>query len=329
MARQLLITLPLVILLTHLGAQNTRGQFYCMSNGEIVNSEGQTTCPNLIISHLSTRYTSKKIGSNISPVRGQQMISFCDLVHNPDLYNQRVVRTEATMVIGYEQSYLYDLACNSRATWSWVESDYPYGSSSEAQKLLDNLLNQKEAQGAGRAKVTIVGRFDASPGKRYGHLDQFRSQFTIMRVERVEPVVTALPWPWEVEEVAPLSKAAQAVKNLNNDFLLYYAGARIPRLELDLFDSDLADDFIFTGTTGEVKNKPQFIELIKPLHFVGNIINDNLQAQVFGDTAVVTGRIMKAKDNVIVEQFRYTSRYVKRKGRWQVLALKVTSHLGD
>jgi hypothetical protein len=295
-----------------------------MPSGEVVNSEQQTTFPTINTMHLNTSYISKKPDANIYPMRDRHIISFCDLARKPDLYNQRVVRTEATMIVGYEQSYLYDLACNSEDTWAWAESDQSYESSPETQKLLERFLNQKDEQSTRRAKVTIVGRFEASPGKRYGHLDQFRSQFIIMRVERVEQIVTNVPWIWEVKEDAPLSKAEQAVKNLNNDFMLYYAGARIPRLDLDLLDNDIADDFTFTDLTGEVKSKSQFIELIKPLHFQGNIINNNLKVQVSGDAAVVTGRVMKAKDNVIAGQFRYTNRYVKRNGRWQILALKVT-----
>lgn len=324
MIRQFLLTLPLVISLVSSNAQGTPSQFHYVTGGEAISGEAQAKSPAPVGTNFSMDRVLKKTGVNNDRRQERDAISFCDLVRQPNLYNQRVVRTEAIMIVGYEQSYLYDPACNSADTWSWAERGETYKSIPETEALLDSLLNQEDGQGARRARVTIVGRLDASPGKRYGHLDQFRSQFLITHIERVEQLAGNVPWPWDIKEDAPLSKAEQAVKNLNDDFILYYAGARIPRIDLDLINDDLAADFTFTAPTGEVKNKSQFIESNKSLYFAGQIINNNQKVQVSGDTAVATGHVMKTGDAGITEQFRYTSRYVKLKGRWQVLALKVT-----
>lgn len=322
---QPLLTLVLSVSLIPLTAQSICGRSNYFANGEVVINNEQTTLSNHVNMPLDASHVSRKSGPQTTRRRDQLAIGFCKLVRNPGLYNQRLIRTEATMIVGYEQSYLYDPACNSADTWSWAEHDRSYESNPETQAFLDSLLDNKVGVGAGRAKVTVVGRFEASLGKRYGHLDQFRSQFVIMRVERAEEVRTNVAWPWEDKEDAPLSKAEQAVRNLNNAFMLYYAGARISRIDLDSLDDDLADDFTFTDARGDVKSRSQFIELSKTLHFAGRIINKNSKVQIFGDRAVATGRVVKSEGKVIAEQFSYTSRYVKRKGRWEVLALKVTS----
>jgi ketosteroid isomerase-like protein len=54
---------------------------------------------------------------------------------------------------------------------------------------------------------------------------------------------------------------------------------------------------------------------------------DEIKVHAYGDTAVVTGRsTATGKDNgkEFAGQFRYTRVYVKRQGRWQIVATQAT-----
>jgi ketosteroid isomerase-like protein len=90
------------------------------------------------------------------------------------------------------------------------------------------------------------------------------------------------------------------------------------------YDRILADDYIWTDYDGIVWTKAQDLEDLRS----GQVVNtsyfeDDWQVRVYGDAAVVTGRTTvketwKGKDTS--GQYRYTDTWVKRGGRWQLLA---------
>ncbi len=90
----------------------------------------------------------------------------------------------------------------------------------------------------------------------------------------------------------------------------------------------VADDYVFTTQDAVVRNKAQMVSAYDS----GNIKYesakfDDMKVHPYGDTAVVTGlSTVKAQDNGkdISGQTRYTRVYVKRQGRWQLVATQAT-----
>jgi YesN/AraC family two-component response regulator len=88
-----------------------------------------------------------------------------------------------------------------------------------------------------------------------------------------------------------------------------------------------ADDFVCTNAFREIKSKAQAIESIQSEVTIEHFIAFDVQGNVFGDTAVATGRaIVKGqyKGEDISGLYRYTNTYAQRQGRWQAIASHVT-----
>ena len=89
-------------------------------------------------------------------------------------------------------------------------------------------------------------------------------------------------------------------------------------------DRIFADEFIYTSTTGELINKGQQLEAIKS----GDLKieygkSDEVRVRVYGNTAVMTGRFIAKgayKGKVFEAPERYTTVWVKRQRRWQLVA---------
>jgi uncharacterized protein (TIGR02246 family) len=92
----------------------------------------------------------------------------------------------------------------------------------------------------------------------------------------------------------------------------------------------VADDFTITFPNGSIQTKPMILASLKqsrsspPLKFY----TEDVQARVYGDTVILIGRVVtewQQNGQTMKEENRYTDTYVKRKGRWQVVA----SHLSN
>ena len=125
------------------------------------------------------------------------------------------------------------------------------------------------------------------------------------------------------------SKAAQNIK----------VEQEIKKLELEWFDSyvrgdraafDLivADDVVMTYANGKVGNKSEAIAEIKaPADASYSLTSDDVQVRVYGDTAIVTGRVTEKgtfNGRSLNSQSRYTDVWVRRNGRWQVVSAQST-----
>jgi len=90
------------------------------------------------------------------------------------------------------------------------------------------------------------------------------------------------------------------------------------------YDQILADDYIWTDYDGIVWTKAQDLETLKSGEAVTtSYVVDDWQLRVCEDAAVITGRTTiketwKGKDTS--GQYRFTDTWVKRAGRWQLLA---------
>ncbi len=98
-------------------------------------------------------------------------------------------------------------------------------------------------------------------------------------------------------------------------------------------DLIVADDFSITFPNGTMQTKAQVLASLKPAAggpaTSSKFYTESVQARVYGDTVILTGRVvsewMRDGKSVGKEQSRYTDTYVKRNGRWQVVA----SHLSN
>jgi FKBP-type peptidyl-prolyl cis-trans isomerase/uncharacterized protein YdeI (BOF family) len=103
----------------------------------------------------------------------------------------------------------------------------------------------------------------------------------------------------------------EAFKNRDNDTLI-----RI-----------LDDRFIFTDEDGRVFNKTEYIDAVVRHIKVESYTMDDMTVRVFGDTGVVAGHwigklTIDGKD--ASENVRYTDTFVRRLGRWRVVASQDT-----
>lgn len=104
----------------------------------------------------------------------------------------------------------------------------------------------------------------------------------------------------------------------------------IVKADLDFFDRVFADDFTHTNHMGTFRTKAQWLAN----HKLGekspytSFNTEDLAIRVYGDTAVVTGRSLpkgtNSKGEAITGQFRFLRVWVKRQGRWQVVAFEGT-----
>ena len=150
----------------------------------------------------ATGEAQRKRKPQVKPVSKTPTVAFCELIRHPERYDKRLVRTEAISAIGVESAVLYDPQCSTEGTRTWVTYDDGWEKADKKlQKAYLDLLydenNGRIPRGhSGRAKVVLVGRFEASNKNGYGHLNQYRFQFSMMGIEKVERVPEDVPyWP--------------------------------------------------------------------------------------------------------------------------------------
>lgn len=114
----------------------------------------------------------------------------------------------------------------------------------------------------------------------------------------------------------------QALKLLETQWMEAFKNRNGPTL-----GQILADDFIFTDDEGQVHVKTAYIKAATELIEVESYTVDDLATRTAGTTGVVTGSwtgkvTIGGKD--ASGEFRFTDTFVKRLGRWQVLASQNT-----
>ena len=106
-------------------------------------------------------------------------------------------------------------------------------------------------------------------------------------------------------------------------------GDAVTRHDADFLDRLEADDYTYTGPDGGVSHKADDIDAAKAgIVRIESFSHRDMKVQVYGETAVVTGAtILKgtAGDMDLSGRFRWTDVFVKRDGRWQVVASQATS----
>ncbi|MGI8787901.1 MAG: nuclear transport factor 2 family protein [Pyrinomonadaceae bacterium] len=98
------------------------------------------------------------------------------------------------------------------------------------------------------------------------------------------------------------------------------------RRDKAFFELTEADEFIFTDSGGGITMKAEDVaSLDKPVGEFKLIsyVADDMKVLDYGKTAVVTGRAtttLKSKDREVINKNRFTDVFVKRNGRWQIVA---------
>ena len=124
------------------------------------------------------------------------------------------------------------------------------------------------------------------------------------------------------EKFAEESKQTQELKRLEDEWLNAYL-----RDDKATFDRIVADDFTGTDESAVMRNKAQEKELLQappPGGIKVSLNNEDVRVRMYGETAVVTGRIVQKTERAGQESFgfqsRFTDTFVRRQGRWQVVA---------
>jgi uncharacterized protein (TIGR02246 family) len=143
-------------------------------------------------------------------------------------------------------------------------------------------------------------------------------------------LVAALPFSVaqsKDSQIPQADKAEQEVRKLERAWLDAYE-----QHDTKAMNAIVADDFTITFPNGSMQTKAQIIESIKaprnPASPALKFYTEEVQARVYGDTVILIGRVVTeyVRDGkTMKEENRYTDTYVKRGGRWQVVA----SHLSN
>ena len=120
-------------------------------------------------------------------------------------------------------------------------------------------------------------------------------------------------------------KAERELLKLQREWLDAYQkhdAAALERIE--------ADDFTLTEADGQVTTKPEDVASIrnaKPPQPDDSFDVEDVKVRLYGDTAILMGRVIlkyRNKGQMVVERYRYTDTYLKRRGRWRVVASQLT-----
>jgi uncharacterized protein (TIGR02246 family) len=130
-------------------------------------------------------------------------------------------------------------------------------------------------------------------------------------------------WPGQ----QPLTKAEEEVRKLERQWLDAYE-----QNDAEAMDRIVADDFAITFPNGAIQTKPQVMSMIKAPRRAGQprmkFYTEEVRSRSYGDTVILMGRVVTEYDRdgkTVKDQSRYTDTYVRRNGRWQVVA----SHLSN
>lgn len=122
------------------------------------------------------------------------------------------------------------------------------------------------------------------------------------------------------------SKAGQEVRKLERAWLDAYE-----QNDSKAMNEIVADDFVITFPDGSRETKPQILESLKKPRNPSDSLKfytENVQSRVYGETVILMGRVITEymRDGKPAKEVSsYTDTYVRRKGRWQVVA----SHLSN
>ena len=111
------------------------------------------------------------------------VIAYCDLVRDPARYEKRIIRVRGTFSVGMESSALEDPLCRSENAWTWVVSE-PYSNFGDA-------LSAANIRRGDSAQAVFLGKFSGPNDEGFGHLNGYRYQLSVMKVEEMKSLSNA------------------------------------------------------------------------------------------------------------------------------------------
>ena len=123
---------------------------------------------------------------------------------------------------------------------------------------------------------------------------------------------------------AARSTAENDVKKVEKDLFDAYSTGDVSKAKLLL-----AEDYIGTYLYGTVQNKKEAIEeLQKAGHLAAaeqtTFSTEDVRVRMYGTAAVLTGRVLATSGGAPGRSSRFTEVFVKRIGRWQIVAFEET-----
>lgn len=99
--------------------------------------------------------------------------------------------------------------------------------------------------------------------------------------------------------------------------------------DMQTLDQLLADDFIITSGNGALRDKKGELADLKLADGLSWVFvkTDDLRVRVYGQAAVVTGRVrwrVRNRDREVDDERCFTSVFVKQKGQWRIVAQQMT-----
>jgi hypothetical protein len=146
---------------------------------------------------LATGSTTR---SQTAPTSSRATINFCRLTETPRQFHNHIIRVKAILVMNHTprvdggDPFLYDVACAENNPYVVVQFSPNFKWNAGYTKLL-RTQKHPDKFGNTRAVVTLVGQFQSSGQREYGHLDWADSQFVIYRIETVARVARRTIWP--------------------------------------------------------------------------------------------------------------------------------------
>ena len=126
-----------------------------------------------------------------------------------------------------------------------------------------------------------------------------------------------VPGQTKTEGPTQKSNVEQELKRLENEWLNSYL-----RGDKQTFDRIVADDFTRTDESGKLATKAEERGLVQapPASVKASLTNEDMKVRVYGNAAIVTGRIVSKVEPNISFQSRFTDTFIQRGGLWQVVA---------
>ena len=136
-------------------------------------------------------------------------------------------------------------------------------------------------------------------------------------------IIITLVASFAIAAQAPvLTLAEQEVRKLERAWLDAYE-----KKDVAAMSAIVADDFTITFPDGSLQTKKQIVDSLKqPGGAAMGFYTEDVRSRVYGDTVILIGLVVsewKQNDQPMTDRSRYTDTYVKRNGKWQVVA----SHL--
>ena len=135
-------------------------------------------------------------------------------------------------------------------------------------------------------------------------------------------LLTTAAYTASAQKTTTPKEAEQDVRRLERSWLDAYE-----KRDAAAMSAIVADDFTITFPDGSIQTKQQVVDSIKqPGGPAMKFRTENVQSRVYGDTVILIGLVVsewKQGDQLMSDRSRYTDTYVRRNGKWQVVA----SHL--